>query len=148
MWIQLVYPIELNTPECFCSFICWWLFWLFAHLSITQRSLLCTFTHKSLCARMLSLLVGKYMGTYFLALTAGVHLTSSEITRIFLSSGSADMVPLATWVFSFLLPMAVLCMAGHCNVSRSPRCAVHFCLHVWTELKDKWWWACVYVIIF
>lgn len=97
--IQLVYPIELNIPECFCSFVCWWLFWLFAHLSITQRSLLCTFMYKSLCARMLSLLVAKYLGAYFLELMVGVHLTSSEITRIFLNSGSADIFPLATWVF-------------------------------------------------
>ena len=99
LWIQLGYPIELNMPECFCSFICWWILWPFAHLSITQRSLLCTFTYKSVCAQMLSLLVGKYMGAYFLEIMVGVHLTSSEITGIFLNTGSADMFPLATWVF-------------------------------------------------
>jgi len=45
---------------------------------------------------MLSLLVAKYLGAYFLELMVGVHLTSSEITRIFLNSGSADIFPLAT----------------------------------------------------
>lgn len=78
------------------SFTYWWTLSL---STMIQMKVVCTFLLKSICAHILSFLLGKYLGMEWLSHMVGVCLTFSETGK---------------WLYHFTFP-SIMCESSDCS---------------------------------